>query len=260
MFLIDTHAHLTDERFNEDLDDVLVRAKAAGLGKIISIGCDLPSSEAAIALAAANDNIFAAVGIHPHEASSAGQDALQALKKLADSPKVVAIGEIGLDYYYRFSSADQQKDVLRRQIRLAREMALPVIIHNRDAHEDILAILRAEKAYEVGGVMHCFSGDLNFAMQCLELGFYLSFAGIVTFKKPGDLPLVVQEMPLERLLIETDSPYLAPVPFRGRRNEPAYVVHVAEKIAQLRQLEFSKIAEITTQNAQKLFSFRKKQA
>ncbi|NLZ37998.1 MAG: TatD family hydrolase [Firmicutes bacterium] len=257
MVFIDTHAHLTDRRFSEDFEAVVARAKSAGVVTIINVGYDLPSSEAAIALAADNDNFFAAVGIHPHEASSVDQNILQSLKKLAAHPKVVAIGEIGLDYYYRHSEPKQQEHALRQQIRLARELALPVIIHDRDAHEDVLAILRAEKAAEVGGVMHCFSGDLDFALRCLELGFYISFAGTITFKKPGDLPLVAQKVPLERILIETDCPYLAPIPRRGRRNEPAYVVHVAEKIAELRQLELNKIAAITTQNAQRLFALTK---
>lgn len=255
--LIDSHAHLTDARFQDDFTEVVARAKANGVTTIINVGSDLPSSYAVVALTAQAAGFYAAIGIHPHDAKSADAQALQELKELAAHPKVVAIGEIGLDYYYNHTPPAQQLAVLRQQIRLARELALPIIIHDRDAHEDVLTVLREEKAQEVGGVMHCFSGDLDFAQRCLELGFYISFAGPLTFKKAGALPEVAQQVPLERILVETDCPYLAPVPCRGQRNEPANVRYVAAKVAELRQLELAEVAAITSKNAQQLFSLDK---
>jgi TatD DNase family protein len=252
--LIDSHAHLTDARFQEDFAEVVARAKAAGVTTIINVGYDLPSSRAAIALAEEESSFFAAVGIHPHDAKTVNAQTLQELQELAAHPKVVAIGEIGLDYYYHHAPPAQQLSVLRQQIRLARQLSLPLIIHDRDAHDDVLSVLHEERASEVGGVMHCFSGDLAFAHRCLELGFYISFAGNLTFKKAGALPEVARQIPLERLLVETDCPYLAPVPYRGKRNEPAHVLHVAAKIAELRQLEPAQVAAVTSSNARQLFA------
>lgn len=255
--LIDSHAHLTDARFQDDFAEVVARAQANGVNTMINVGCDLPTSRVAVAQAEQNTGFFAAIGIHPHDAKTANAQVLQEVKELAAHPKVVAIGEIGLDYYYNHTPPAQQLLALRQQIRLARELALPIIVHDRDAHEDVLAALREEKAQEVGGVMHCFSGDLDFAHHCLELGFYISFAGTVTFRKAGVLPQVVQQVPLERLLVETDCPYLTPVPYRGKRNEPANVLHVAAKVAELRQLELADVAEITSNNARQLFALDK---
>ncbi|MCR3921008.1 MAG: TatD family hydrolase [Firmicutes bacterium] len=257
MHFIDTHAHLTDPRFQEDYLAVVERARTAGVTTIINVAYDVPSSRAVVALAEQTKDFYAAIGIHPHDAKTASEAAWQELRKLATRNKVVAVGEIGLDYYYNHSSVAEQASALRSQVRLARELSLPIIIHDRDAHEDVLTILREEKAGEVGGVMHCFSGDWDFAQRCLELGFYISLAGPVTFKKPGDLPRVAQKVPLARLLIETDSPYLAPVPCRGKRNEPAHVVHVAKMVAQLRNLELAEVAVATSLNARQLFSLDK---
>ncbi|HZK25217.1 MAG TPA: TatD family hydrolase [Oscillospiraceae bacterium] len=255
--LIDSHAHLTDARFQDDFTEVVARAQANGVNTILNVGCDLPSSRAVVVQAEQNAGFYAAVGIHPHDARTANAKVLQEVKELAAHPKVVAVGEIGLDYYYNHTPPAQQQLALRQQIRLARELALPMIIHDRDAHEDVLLALQEEKAQEVGGVMHCFSGDLDFANRCLELGFYISFAGTVTFKKAGALPQVAQQIPLERLLVETDCPYLAPVPYRGQRNEPANVLQVAVKVAELRQLELAQVADAASKNAQQLFSLDK---
>ncbi|NLN07347.1 MAG: TatD family hydrolase [Firmicutes bacterium] len=254
MKLTDSHAHLIDERFQQDYEQVLERARTAGVTTIINVGYDLASSAAACDLAEKAEGLYAAVGIHPHEASSYTAETARMLRKLAAHPKVVALGEMGLDYYYNHSPRHVQQEVFRKQLGLARELSLPVIIHDRDAHDDLYRILCEENAQEVGGVLHCFSGDTAFAAKCLQLGFYLSLAGPVTFQNAGELLEVAKMVPSERLLIETDAPYLAPVPYRGRRNEPAYVRLVAEKIAALRGMETAEVAEMTSRNARAVFS------
>ncbi len=252
--LIDTHAHLTDNRFGNDLADVMMRATAAGVGTIINVGYDLKSSGASVDLAQKHTSVFAAVGIHPHDAGKVKPGWTEKLRSLAAANKVVAIGEIGLDYYYNHSSAQAQEEIFREQVRLAKELGLPVIIHDRDAHKEVLAILRDEQAWEVGGVFHCFSGDVSFAHECLDLGFYISLAGPVTFNSARDLQAVAREIPCDRLLIETDSPYLAPVPYRGKRNEPAYVREVAAYVSKLRDESITDFAARTSENARRLFS------
>lgn len=253
MQLIDTHAHLTDGRFQGDLPQVLTRAEEAGISAIINVGFDLASSQAAMALAKLYPRMYTAVGIHPHDAQKATCGALQTIRSLAGQGSAVAIGEIGLDYHYNHSSASAQIEAFRQQLRLARELALPVIVHDRDAHEEVLAILRQEAAGVVTGVMHCFSGNADYALRCVDLGFYISLAGPVTFKNAGDLPAVAKVVPTERLVLETDAPYLAPVPYRGQRNEPAYVRAVAQKIAEIREMPLTELANATTANAIKLF-------
>ena len=249
--LIDTHAHLTDNRFKDDLPAVLTRAKAAGVETIINVGYDLASSQQALSLAAKSSRMFATAGIHPHEAAKTTDESFLELRRLAKDNRVVAIGEIGLDYYYNHAPREDQHHVLRKQLQLAQELGLPVILHDREAHRDVLTILQEESATH--GVMHCFSGDVNFAEECLTLGLHISLAGPVTFKNAKDLAEVAQFVPLDRLLLETDSPYLAPVPHRGKRNEPAHVRVVAEKVAQLRNIDVSLLAEQTTNNAIRLF-------
>lgn len=251
--LIDTHAHLNDSRFSQDLSDVIGRASHAGVSTIINVGFDLESSRAAVDLAQKYTSVFAAVGVHPHDAGQVGPGWLDKIRSMAAEKKVVAIGEIGLDYYYNHSSAQAQEFAFREQIRLAKELGLPVIVHDRDAHEEVLTILRDEQAWEAGGVFHCFSGDISFASKCLDLGFYISLAGPVTFKNAGDLRVVATEIPPGRLLIETDSPYLAPVPYRGKRNEPAHVAAVADQVAKLRGENLRDFAKKTSENARKLF-------
>ncbi len=251
--LIDTHAHLDSGQFRDDLNAVLQRASDQGVQHIITIGCDLQSSRTSCRLAKDNSRLSAAVGIHPHDASSLDDDVLEELRRLAAGPEVVAIGEIGLDYYRDRCPRDSQRRAFRRQLRLAAELGLPVIVHDRNAHEDVIAILREEDAGRIGGVMHCFSGDRRLARACLDLGFHLSFAGPVTYPKNEALREVVRMVPTERLLIETDCPYLSPQPFRGRRNEPAHVRLTAETIAEVKGLSLEDIARITSLNAHSLF-------
>ncbi|GLI39813.1 YchF/TatD family DNA exonuclease [Geobacter hydrogenophilus] len=253
-FLIDTHAHIDGHDFAADFDEVLGRAAEAGLSHIITVGADLESSQAACELARKHDHIYCAVGIHPHDASRVTERCYQVIRELAQgNPKVVAIGEIGLDFYRDRSPRDEQERVFRRFIRLARELALPIIVHDRDAHGRVMAILREEKAAEVGGVLHCFSGDLTMARECVEMGFYLSIPGTVTYPSNEQLREVVRGIRSEHLLIETDCPYLSPVPHRGKRNEPAHVRLTAAKVAELKGLTLEDVGRITSLNARRLF-------
>lgn len=249
----DSHAHLDDLKYNNDRHEMLLRAKDAGVSRIINVGYDIPSSKRSVDLAEAYDFIYAAVGVHPHDAADAGDNALDKLRELAGNPKVVAIGEIGLDYYRDLSPRDIQKQMFRNQIRLAAELGKPIIVHDRDAHGDVMAVLKEENAQEIGGVLHCFSGSVEMARECLKMGFYISIAGPVTFHNASKLQEVAAQVPLNRLLIETDSPYLTPEPFRGKRNESAYVVKVAEKIAALKNIPVEELAKAATDNTKRLF-------
>jgi len=252
--LVDSHAHLDDPRFAEDLDAVLERAAAAGVDQILTVGCDLPSSQRSIDLAYRYPNIHAAVGIHPHDALTADDKAIAALREMAENnAKIVAIGETGLDYYRDRAPRDAQREAFRRQIRLARELVKPLIIHDRDAHDEILAIMREEQAAEVGGVLHCFSGDLAMARACIEMNFLISFPGTLTFPANQALRDVAAGLPIDVMLVETDCPYLAPQPWRGKRNEPAYTRATAELLAQIKGLTLDDVARVTTLNAFRLF-------
>lgn len=252
--LIDTHVHLDDARFNEDRESVIARAQEAGVEAFITIGCDLATSQAAVRLADQHPGVYASVGVHPHEVRHIGDGWFDEFRRLAQSRKVVAYGEIGLDYHYNHSSPKEQRERFREQIQLARELALPVIIHTREAQEDTVKILREERASDIGGVLHCFSGDAWLAKDALDLGFYLSFSGIVTFHNATVLREIAKTVPLDRLLIETDCPYLAPIPYRGKRNEPAYVAHVAKQLTAIHPtLTLEDIAQNTTRNAKRLF-------
>lgn len=253
MDVFDTHAHLNDRQFAQDLDQVLERASKRGVTYIVNVGYDLDASRVSVELAQRYAKVYAAVGIHPHDAADVKEETYDSLRFLATKPKVVAIGELGLDYYRDLSPRDKQKEVFRRQIALARELKLPVIIHDRDAHGDMLGILRQEKAGDVGGVMHCFSGSWEMAKQCLDMGFYISLAGPVTFKNAKRPQEVARRVPIDRLLVETDCPYLAPEPYRGKRNEPAFVTEVVERIAELRNMSAVELAYRTTENAKKVF-------
>lgn len=251
--LIDTHAHLDFSQFSKDRDQVLQKARKAGVGQIINIGVDLQSSEESISLAREHSFIFATVGVHPHDAKDAPPDYLERLKSLASLPKVVAIGEIGLDYYRNRSPRKQQQRVFREQLRLARSLSLPVVVHDRDAHTDLLKILEEELVEDISGVMHCFSGDRAMADRCLALNMYISLAGPLTFKRSDHLKDLASYLPLERVLLETDSPFLAPQPYRGRRNEPANLLRIASCLAQLKNINLEEIADRTTENAFTLF-------
>lgn len=251
--LIDTHVHLDFADFLPDREMVITRAKRAGVEKMITIGTDLATSEKAIAISEGDPAIFAAVGVHPHEVKNMNDGWLVSLKSMSRLPRVVAIGEIGLDFFKEYSPREQQFFRFRQQIKLAREVNLPVIIHDRDAHEEILKVLREEKAEEIGGVFHCFSGNRDFARKCLDMGFYISFTGMITFPKAVDLQEVAAYVPLDRFMVETDAPFLSPVPNRGKRNEPAHVRLVAQKIAEIRGIPLTEVERCTTENARALF-------
>jgi len=255
--LIDTHAHLEMREFNDDRDEVVKRAREAGVEFIVTIGTTIESSRDAVLLAEKYDFIYAAIGIHPHEAKDVLHPSYDILRHFAQHKKVVAYGEIGLDYHYELSPRSDQKRKFRDMLREARELKLPVIIHDREAHEDTLQILSEEWSPELGGVMHCFSGDAALAKKVIEMGLFVSIAGPVTFPKAEALREVVKQVPIEHMLIETDSPYLAPMPMRGKRNEPAYVRHTAEMIAKVKGLSFDDVARITSFNAMQLFGMGK---
>jgi TatD DNase family protein len=252
--LFDTHVHLNDKQFSDDLQDVIKRTKAAGVENVVVVGFDRPTISRAIELVEEYDFMYAAVGWHPVDAIDLTEDDLQWIEELSRHPKVVAIGEMGLDYHWDKSPKEIQKEVFRKQIRLAKKVKLPIIIHNREATADIMEILKEENAAEVGGIMHCFSGSAETAKECINMNFYISLGGPVTFKNAKKPKEVAEQIPLDRLLIETDCPYLAPHPFRGKRNEPAYVELVAEQIAELKGLSKEEVAAATTANAKKLFN------
>jgi TatD DNase family protein len=253
--LFDTHTHLDDARYNDDREAMIARAREAGVEAFLTIGCDLGTSQAAVALADQYPFVYASVGVHPHEVKHIQDGWYDELRHLAKHNNVVAFGEIGLDYHYNHSSPKDQRERFREQIQLARELKLPVIIHTRESQEDTITILKEERASEIGGVFHCFSGDTWLAKEALDLGFYLSFSGILTFQNAAALREIAKQTPLERVLIETDCPYLTPVPYRGKRNEPAYVFQVAQQLASIHgpALSLEQISRQTSDNAKRLF-------
>lgn len=251
--LFDTHVHVNAEQFNEDLEEVIERAKEAGVDNMVVVGFDRPTIIRAMELIETYDFMYAAVGWHPVDAIDMTEDDLQWIEELSNHPKVVAIGEMGLDYHWDKSPKDVQMEVFRKQIRLAKKVGLPIIIHNREATADIVNILKEEEASRVGGIMHCFSGSAETALECINMNFYISLGGPVTFKNAKKPKEVAAAVPLDRLLIETDCPYLAPHPYRGKRNEPSYVKLVAEQIAEIKQLTIEEVSQATTENAKKLF-------
>jgi len=252
--LIDSHCHLDMAPYQDDLDQVLASAGKHGVNRIITIGIDLASSRKAVKLAERYPGVYATVGIHPHSAEEASGEVYQELRELASHPKVVAFGEIGLDYAKQYAPVETQRREFARQLALAGELHLPVVIHDREAHQDTLALLRETGPFRAGGVLHCFSGDVSLAREVLELGFYISIPGIVTFKNSTDLQQVVKEVPLERLLLETDGPFLAPVPWRGKSNRPEYLLYTAARVAELKNISIDEVADQTKRNTMKLFS------
>ena len=252
--MIDTHAHLQMSQFDDDLPEALKGAEQAGIERVVLVGFDIESSEKAIKMADQNDVFLAAVGVSPHDAGELNDDILDQLRRMAAHPKVVAVGEIGLDFYHDRSPRATQREAFEAQLSLAEEVTLPVIIHDRDAHGQTSEILSARSENLVGGVLHCFSGDIELAKAALDWGFYLSIAGPITYPNAGELRSVVERVPIERLVIETDAPYLAPQAKRGKRNEPAYVRYIAEALAELKGLSVEDIDRITTLNAKKLFA------
>ena len=260
--LVDTHAHLDFSKFDGDRPAVLARAWAAGVEAIVTIGVDLPSSERAVAMAEAHDSVYATVGMHPHHAKKLDGEVLARFRELGCHEKVVAVGEIGLDFYRDLSPREVQRRAFQAQLAWAARQGKPVVIHDRDAHDEIMEVLDDWAAEQRGspldgrlGVLHTFSGDLAMAERALELGFYLSVAGPVTYPDAGQLREVVRALPLDRLLVETDCPFLAPHPHRGQRNEPAYVRLVAERVAALKNVALDEVAETTTANARRLFGW-----
>ena len=250
--LIDSHAHIQLDKFDADRGTVLERAQEAGVHAIMVIGFDLETSRGAIALAEKYDQIYATVGMHPHDAKDLHDETMHIFRDLTAHPKVLALGEMGLDYYRNLSPRPIQKAAFERQLDLAEELDLPIVIHNREAYHDILPILQVRRG-RVRGVMHCFSGDVGIMRQSLALGFHIGIGGPVTYRKSDALREVAQKVPADALLVETDCPWLAPQFRRGKRNEPAYVRATAEKIAELRGISLEEIGEITTQNFEDLF-------
>ena len=256
MKLFDTHAHINDNRFDNDRADMLQACFDAGVEYIMIPGVDRQTVESGVALAETDDRLYAAVGTHPHEAKDFTDDDYEYFKELAlHNDKVRAIGEIGLDYYYDFSDRPTQKKVFIRQLELAREVDLPIIIHDRDAHGDIMDILRNE-GKDNWGIFHCYSGSWELAKEAIKLGFYISFAGPVVFPKSTKLKEVAKQVPLDRILIETDSPYLTPPPFRGRRNDPSKTQFVAQEIASLRGMDVDEFALIAYENGKRVFGIK----
>jgi TatD DNase family protein len=251
--LVDSHCHLDDEKFAADFDAVVERARAAGVERMMAIGTGNgpPDLEVAVRLAAERECFYATVGVHPHDASKATAESFDRLRELAANPKVLAIGEIGLDYHYDFSPRDVQQQVFREQLRLAKSAGKPVVIHTREAWSDTLRLIDEGKPAAV--IMHCFTGGAEDARQCVERGFYLSFGGVLTFPKAENVREAARLVPADRLLVETDAPYLAPVPHRGKRNEPAFLVDTVRRLAEVRGVAFEEIASLTTSNFERLF-------
>jgi TatD DNase family protein len=253
--LIDSHAHIQGKEYAGDVEAVIARARDAGVDKIIAVGGagEMSSNHDAVALADSYENVYATVGMHPHDAKDVGAEELQNLRGLTVHPKVIAVGETGLDYYYSHSPHGVQRRVFAEFIHLARQTGLPLVVHERDAARDAAQLLRSEGKGDLRGVLHCFTGNYEAACAYLDLGFYLSFTGIITFKNADPLRDVVRQVPLEKILIETDSPYLTPVPHRGKRNEPGYVRLVAETLALVKSVPLEEVAHITSANVRDLF-------
>jgi len=255
--LFETHAHLNAKEFDEDREEVIARARENGVSTIVNIGFNAETIPTCMELAEAHDFIYAVIGWHPQDAKDMTDEHLEWIEELSRHPKVVGLGEMGLDYYWDTSPKDVQAEVFRKQIRLARKLDMPIIIHNRDAHQDVLTILKEEKAADVGGIMHCFSGSWETAKLALDMNFYISFGGPLTFKNAKQPKEVAAKVPQGKLLIETDCPYLTPHPFRGKRNESGYVRYVCEEMANIRGLSYEEMAQITTDNAKRLFRLSK---
>jgi len=250
---IDTHCHLDFDEYKDDRAEVINRARQANVKYLINIGTTVESSKSSVELTGQYDFIYASCGIHPHYSGEVDEEILNNLKELASGKKVVAIGEVGLDFFKSFVPEEKQKEAFVKFINLAGQLDLPLIIHNRDAHPQIVKILRNNFSPPVKGVLHCFSGDLSFAQTILKMGLYVSFTANITFKNAHSLREIIKSIPLEKMLIETDAPFLAPQIFRGKRNEPSYVKYVARTIAEVKGLDVEKVADVTTQNAVNLF-------
>ena len=251
--LIDSHAHLEMPDFKKDLEAVIQRAKGSGVEYIFTVGTEKKDWKRAVEIADSHPSIYAILGVHPHNAKEIDDQTYPTLRGLCRNGKVRAYGEIGLDFFRNLSPRDIQLKRFREQIGLAKELDLPIVIHDREAHRETLEILKSEKAEESGGIIHCFSGDYEMAKACLNMGFYISIPGSITFKNAEGSREIVERIPLESLLVETDAPFLTPEPFRGKRNEPSYVRYTAQKVAEIKKVSFEKVAEITTENALRVY-------
>jgi TatD DNase family protein len=251
--LIDSHAHLEMEEFERDLEEVIQRAKESGVEYIFTVGTEKKDWGRAIEIAHLHPPIYAILGVHPHHAKEIDDQTYPTLRRLCREEKVKAYGEIGLDFYRDHSPRDVQLKRFREQIWLARELRLPIVVHDREAHRETVEILKSEKAEECGGIIHCFSGDERMAKECIDMGFYISVPGSITFKNASGFQEVVKGLPLQSLLLETDAPFLAPVPFRGKRNEPGYVRYTAQKVAEIKKVSVEEVAEVTAENALRIF-------
>jgi TatD DNase family protein len=256
MMLIDSHAHLEMPEFKKDLESVIQRAKESGVEYIFTVGTEKKDWKRALEIANSHPSIYAILGVHPHNAKEIDEESYRILKGLCQDEKVKAYGEIGLDFFRNLSPRDIQLKRFREQIGLARELGLPIVVHDREAHQETLDILKSEKAEECGGIIHCFSGDDEMAKVCIDMGFYISIPGSITFKNAAGFREVVRKIPLESLLVETDAPFLTPEPFRGKRNEPGYVRYTAQKVAEIKKVPFEKVAAITTENALRVYRLK----
>lgn len=252
----DTHTHYDDDRFKNDAEQVIINAYTGGVRYILNAGSDLFSSVKSIEFSEKYDFIFAAVGVHPHEVGKLENNDLKKIEELLLHPKVVAVGEIGLDYYYNYSPKDIQQKWFVIQLNIAKNLKLPVVIHNREAHEDVMRIVKSEFPSETGGVFHCFSGSWEMAKELLKKGFYISIGGPITFKNARRIIEVVKSVPMDMLLLETDCPYLTPEPFRGKRNDSSYIRFIAEKVAEIKAVSLEEVAKATTENAKRLFKIK----
>lgn len=250
--LIDTHSHIDMDNYKDRFDEVIAEAKDFGVEKIVIPGVAPSGFKRIVELCEKYENLYGAVGVHPEDLASFDSDAENLIREYLKHPKIVAVGEIGLDYYWDKSQIECQKEIFEKQILIAKEIGKPVLVHDREAHFDTLEILKKTNASDVGVVMHCFSGSPEFAMECVREGFYIALGGVVTFKNAKKVKEVAKIVPLERLLLETDAPYMTPVPYRGKENQPAYVKFVAEEIANLRGVSFDEVARMTSFNAQRL--------
>lgn len=254
--IFDTHAHYDDERFDEDRDALLRSMKDAGIGNIVNIGANMASSQRSLDLAAEYDFMYAAVGVHPSDCAELDDEKIEKLKEMSSFPKCVAIGEIGLDYYWPEPEHELQKKWFKRQIALAREVELPIIVHSRDAAADTVDILKSENAGELGGVVHCFSYSKEIAEECVKMGFYIGIGGVLTFKNGRKMKEVAEVIPIEKIILETDCPYLAPEPFRGKRNSSLYLPYVVSAMAQIKGISEEEVISITEANAREMYRLK----
>jgi TatD DNase family protein len=254
--LIDSHAHLEMPEFRKDLEAVIQRAKELEVEYIFTVGTEKKDWKRALEIADSHPSIYAILGVHPHNAKEIDTQTYPMLRELCRNGKVKAYGEIGLDFFRNLSPRDLQLKRFREQIGLAKELGLPVVIHDREAHQDTLEILKSERAEECGGIIHCFSGDYEMAKACMDMGFFISIPGSITFKNAEGFRETISRIPLESLLVETDAPFLTPVPFRGKRNEPSYVRYTAQSVAKVKKISFEKVAEVTTENALRIYRLK----